>query len=51
MNTLANSFCGRIAVSCARSLLTYQRGMSRRSLRDSLRFIPQNQIFKGVHHG
>ncbi len=51
MNTLVNSFCGRIAVSCARSLLAYPLDMSRRSLRDSLRFIPQNQIFKDVHHG
>ncbi len=51
MNIPVNLFCGRIAVSCVRSLLAYQRGMSRRSLCDSLRFIPQNQIFKDVHHG
>jgi hypothetical protein len=41
MGTSKNSFSGRIAVSRARSLLAYLPDMSHRSLRGSLRFIPQ----------
>jgi hypothetical protein len=37
MGISINSFCGRIAVSRARSLLAYQFDMSRRSLCGSLR--------------
>jgi hypothetical protein len=51
MSIPVNSFCGRIASSCARSLLAYPLDMSRRSLCDALHFIPQNQIFKDAHHG
>jgi len=43
-----NPFCRRIAMSHALSLLAYQFDMSRRSLRGSLRFIPQNEFLK-VH--
>jgi hypothetical protein len=41
MGTSINSFSRRIAASRARSLLAYLDDMSRRSLRGSLRFIPQ----------
>jgi len=41
MEVTINSFSGRIAASRAHSLLAYQIDMSRRSLRGSLRFIPQ----------
>ena len=57
MDAPRNSFCehplrglpaylasGRIAASRARSLLAYLCDMSRRSLRGSLRFIPQNEF-------
>jgi hypothetical protein len=49
MNTATmNPFCGRIAASRARSFLAYPIGMSRHSLRGSLRFIPQR--FKQAIH-
>lgn len=51
MNTSVNLFCGRIAASRARSLLVYLFDMSRRSLCGFLRFIPQSQIFRGIHNG
>jgi hypothetical protein len=41
MGAFINSFSGRIAVSRAHSLLAYQLDMSRRSLRGSVRLIPQ----------
>jgi hypothetical protein len=41
-----NLFCGRIAVSRARSFLVYQSDMPRHSLRGSLRFIPQNEFLE-----
>jgi hypothetical protein len=46
MDTSINLFFGRIAVSRARSLLAYLCDMSRRSLRGSLRFIPQNRLLE-----
>jgi len=51
MDTPVNLFCGRIAVSRARSLLAYPFDMSRRSLCGSLRFIPQSQISRSVQNG
>ena len=46
MEASINPFFGRIAASRARSLLAYQSDMSRRSLRGSLRFIPQNEFLE-----
>jgi hypothetical protein len=46
MGTAINPFSGRIAASRARSLLVYQFDMSHRSLRGSLRFIPQNEFLE-----
>jgi hypothetical protein len=46
METSINPFCGRIAASRARSLLAYQSDMFRRSLRGSLRFIPQKEFLE-----
>ncbi len=48
--TSINSFSGRIAASRARSLLVYLSDMPRRSLRGSLRFIPQKRISRGPLH-
>jgi len=46
MKASINPFSGRIAASRARSLLAYQPDMSRRLLRGSLRFIPQNKFLE-----
>jgi hypothetical protein len=46
MNTSINSFVGQIAVSRTRSFLAYPNGMSRHSLRGSLRFNPKNKFLK-----
>jgi len=45
-DTSINPFIWRIAASRARSLLAYHRGMSRRSLRGFLRFIPRNEFLE-----
>ena len=46
MGTPINSFSERIAASRARSLFFYLSDMPRRSLRGSLRFIPQNKFLE-----
>jgi hypothetical protein len=46
MDTSINSFFGQIAASRARSFLAYLLGMSRHSLRGSLRFIPNNKFLE-----